>query len=85
MWSPVLSTVNDGPSPDKQKLLRLHVTASLHPIEVYAACQIGGVELDFVVAGVDVGVDKLGYLLAECVEYGKRDVRAMRNCVTNGS
>ena len=35
---------------------RLHVTASLNSVKVHATGEIGGVELDFVVAGVDVAI-----------------------------
>ena len=62
----------------EQKFFRLHVTTSLHAIEVHATGQIGGVELDFVIAGVDVGVDELGDLLAEGIIDCERNVRSMR-------
>jgi len=58
----------------EQKLLRLHVTPGLDPIEVHATSEIGGVELDFVVARVDVGVHELIDLLAECIVNCERNV-----------
>ena len=59
-------------SPHEQKLLRLHVASSLHAIEIYSAREIAGVELDFVVAGVDVAVNQLSDVLAEGVENSER-------------
>jgi len=53
---------------------RLHETSSLHSIEVHSTGEIVGVELDFVIAGVDFAVDKLSDLLAEGVEDCQRDV-----------
>jgi hypothetical protein len=40
----------------QHELLRLHATAGLDPIEVHATGEIGSVELDLVVAGVEVAV-----------------------------
>ena len=58
----------------KQKLFRLHVASSLHAIEIYSAREIAGVELDFMIAGVDVAINQLCFLLTERVEDGKCDV-----------
>jgi len=54
-------------SADQKELARLHEAAGLDPIEVHAAGKVRGVELDRVVAGVNVAVDELGDLLAEGV------------------
>jgi len=67
----------------EQKLLRLHVTPSLDSVEVHSACQFARVELDVVVAGVDVSVDELCDLLAEGVEDGERYMRSMRQSILN--
>ena len=58
----------------EQKFLRLYETSRLDSVKVHATGEIVGVELDFVIAGVDFAVDKLGDLLAEGVEDCQRDV-----------
>ena len=61
--------------PDVQDLFqqhqapRLHIASSLYSVKVHSTSEIGGVELDVVVAGEDVGVDQLCDLLAESVEH----------------
>ena len=62
----------------EHKLIRLHETAGIQPIEIDATGQIVGVKLHFVEAGVDVGVDELCDFLAESVEDRESNVRSMR-------
>ena len=59
---------------DKTETLRLHVTPSLHSVEVHTARQVARVELHLMIAGGDVGVDELGDLLAEGVVDSQSDV-----------
>ena len=47
---------------DQNQRFRLHETSSLDSVEVDTGCEVGSVELDFVVASVDVGVDELSFL-----------------------
>ena len=58
-------------SPHEQKLLRLHERSGLEAIEVDAAGEIRGVELDFVIASVDVIVHEFGDPLTEGVVDGR--------------
>jgi hypothetical protein len=64
-------------SAQDQMNLRLHVTPSLDSVKVNTGCEIGGVELDVVGAGVDVGVHNLCDLLADSVvKCDEHDIRA---------
>jgi len=62
----------------EHQAFRLYKTPSLDTIEVHATGKIGGVELDFVVAGVDVAVHHDCHLLPERVEDCKRYVGTER-------
>ncbi len=52
----------------QQDLSNGHKAIRLQTTEVHARGQIPSVELDFVIAGIDVAVDEFCHLLAECVE-----------------
>ena len=62
----------------EHKLIRLHETAGIQPIEIDATGQIVGVKLHFVEAGVDVAVDEFRYFLAEGVVNRNRHGRSFR-------
>ena len=56
----------------------------MEAIEVDAAGEIAGVELDGVIACIDVAVHELGDSLAEGVVDRQEDVRALGEAVTDG-
>ena len=74
--------VINGSSEDNQAF-RLHETTSLKMIEVHPTGKIGGVELDLVVAGVDIAIGQFRHSLTEQVGNGDYHVRMMRETETN--
>jgi len=83
--APSGTVMRSQPLTQQQELARLHERTGLEAIEVDAAGEAAAVELDFMIAGLDISVHQFGDFLPDGVVDGEKDMTSIRQSKSNGS